>query len=83
LDDAAPLATEHLREKPLATGQPDGSNNEQWSFQNADDRQQRNQERQQQALFLRRQLRNLNTDSFDMRSLLDGGGTLQQQGATR
>jgi hypothetical protein len=49
LDDRGPQAIERLAEKPLAAAESANSNNDQQSFQNADDRQRKNQERQQQA----------------------------------
>jgi len=58
-----------------------GSNDQQPS-QNADGGQ-RNQERQQQAFLLRRQLKNLNTDQFDLQAQIEGFGNAQQQGVFR
>ena len=58
-------------------------NNGQQPFHNADERQRKNQERQQQAFYLRRQMQNLHGEQFDLQSQLEIPGNSQQQGAVR
>jgi hypothetical protein len=82
-DDRGPQAVEKLAERPLATAETANSSNDQQSFQNADDRQRKNQERQQQAFLLRRQTQNLNTEQFDLQAQLDSFNPSPEQGAVR
>jgi hypothetical protein len=82
-DDRGPQAVEKLPEKPLAAAEAANSSNDQQSFQNADDRQRKNQERQQQAFLVRRQTQNLNTEQFDLQAQLDAFNPSPQQGAVR
>lgn len=83
LDDRGPRAVEKLAERPLAAAESANSGNDRQPFQNADDRQRQNQERQQAAFLLRRQMQNLNTGKFDLQAQLDGFNSSQQQGAVR
>ena len=71
LDDHAPLYTEQVREKMMPVAEAGGGSNDQQSFQNSGDRQQKNQERQQHAFLMRRQVRNTQTGEFDPQSVFN------------
>ncbi len=83
IDESAPMMIEHLKEKPLAATETAGGDNGQQPFQNAGEQQRKNQERQQQAFYLRRQMRSLHGEQFDLQSQLEIPGNSQQQGAVR
>ena len=83
IDENAPVIIEHLKDKPLATAETAGGDNDRQSFQNADDRQRKNQERQQQAFFLRRQMQNARGGQFELQSHSEDFSSSQQQGVVR
>ena len=86
--DAGAAPIENDRMQPLLQSLAEqgyaasNGSNDQQPPQNADGGQ-RNQERQQQAFLLRRQLKNLNTDQFDLQAQIEGFGNAQQQGVFR
>ena len=87
--DAGAMPIENDRMKPLLQSLAEqgyaanSGNTDQQPSPSADDRQRKNQERQEQAFLLRRQLKNLNTEQFDLQAQIEGFSNSQQQGAFR
>ena len=87
--DAGATPIENDRMQPLLQSLAEqgyaanSGNNDQQPSQNADDRQRKNQERQEQAFLLRRQFKNQNTEQFDLQAQIEGFSNSQQQGAFR
>jgi len=82
-NESAPQIFEYLKEKPVNAAETASNTQDQQSFQNADDRQRKNQERQQQAFFLRRQMQKAHSEQFELQSHPDELSISVRRGAVR